>query len=100
MTLAISGPHRLSTAKLRGQGDQVRLIGHLDPALGGEAVVVSWAAGGIWHFKNVTVTSSGTFALTVPGIRATTDFIAQWAGDDLVSGAGTPAVALTVTRKG
>jgi photosystem II stability/assembly factor-like uncharacterized protein len=99
LTLAISGPRRLSAAKLRRVGGQVRLIGHLDPALGGENVVVSWTAGGSWHFKNVTVTSSGTFALTVPGIRATTDFIAQWAGNDLDSGAGTPSTQLTVVRR-
>jgi photosystem II stability/assembly factor-like uncharacterized protein len=99
LTLAITGPHRLSAAKLRRAGGRVRLIGHLSPALGGEDVVVSWLADGAWHFKHVTVTSSGTFALTVPGIGATTDFIAQWAGNDLDSGAGTPAVALTVTRR-
>ena len=100
LTLAISGAHRLSVARLSREGDRVRLIGHLNPALGGENVAVSWATDGTWHFKNVTVTSSGTFALTVPGIRATTDFVAQWSGNDLDSGAGTPAVALTVTRKG
>jgi photosystem II stability/assembly factor-like uncharacterized protein len=99
LTLALSGPHRLSAAKLRQAGDQVRLIGHLSPAIGGENVVVSWLAGGSWSFKNVTVTSSGTFALTVPGIRATTDFIAQWAGDDLINGAGTTATQLTVVRR-
>jgi photosystem II stability/assembly factor-like uncharacterized protein len=99
LTLAISGPRRLSAAGLRKTGGQVRLIGHLDPALGGENVVVSWTEGGSWHFKNVTVTSSGTFALTVHGIRATTDFVAQWAGNDLDSGAGTPSTQLTVVRR-
>jgi photosystem II stability/assembly factor-like uncharacterized protein len=99
LTLAVSGPHRLSTAKLRKAGGRVRLTGHLTPALGGENVVISWPTGGTWHFKNVTVTSSGTFALTVSGIRSTTDFIAQWAGNDLDSGAGTTATRLTVTHR-
>jgi photosystem II stability/assembly factor-like uncharacterized protein len=99
LTLALSGPHRLSAARLTKAGDQVRLIGHLSPAIGGENVVVSWFSGGSWSFKNVTVASSGTFALTVPGIRATTDFIAQWAGNDLLSGAGTAATQLTVVRR-
>jgi photosystem II stability/assembly factor-like uncharacterized protein len=99
LTLAISGPHRLSRAELRKAGGRVRLIGHLNPALGGENVAVSWYTGGTWHFKNVTVTSSGTFALTVAGIGGTTDFIAQWAGNDLDSGAGTPATQLTVVRR-
>jgi photosystem II stability/assembly factor-like uncharacterized protein len=99
LTLAISGPHRLSRAKLKKTGGRVRLIGHLNPALGGENVAVSWSSDGTWHFKNVTVTSSGTFALTVAGIGATTDFVAQWAGNDLDSGAGTTATQLTVVRR-
>jgi photosystem II stability/assembly factor-like uncharacterized protein len=100
LTLAISGPRKLSSAKLKRLGRRVRLIGHLNPALGGENVVISWiTGGGSWRSKNVTVTSSGTFALTVTGIRATTNFIAQWAGNDLDSGAGTPATQLTVTTR-
>ncbi len=99
LTLAISGSHRLSAARLRKAGRQVRLIGHLNPAIGGETVVISWFADGRWTFKNVTVASSGTFALTATGIKATTDFIAQWAGNDLLSGAGTPAIQLTVMRR-
>jgi photosystem II stability/assembly factor-like uncharacterized protein len=98
LTLSLSGPHKLSSAKLKRAGNQVRLIGHLSPALEGEVAIVSYFTNGSWHYKNVTVSSTGTFALTVTGIRATTDFIAQWTGNDLVSGAGTSATQLTVTH--
>lgn len=99
LTLAIVGPHKLSPTKLKRTGNQVRLIGHLSPALEGEIVVVSYFTNGSWHYKNATVSSTGTFALTVTGIRSTTDFIAQWTGDDLVSGAGTVATQLTVSHR-
>jgi photosystem II stability/assembly factor-like uncharacterized protein len=100
ITLAISGPRRLSAAKLKRAVGRVRLIGHLSPAVGGENVVVSYVTGGrSWHSKNVIVTSTGTFALTVSGIRATTDFVAQWTGNGSEAGAGTPATQLTVSRR-
>jgi photosystem II stability/assembly factor-like uncharacterized protein len=101
LTLAISGPRRLSVAKLKRAGGKVRLIGHLSPAVGGENVVVSYvvAGGGSWHSRNVTVTSTGTFALTVSSVRATTNFVAQWTGSGPETGAGTPATRLTVTRR-
>jgi photosystem II stability/assembly factor-like uncharacterized protein len=100
LTLAISGARRLSVAKLRKAGGKVRLTGHLSPALGGEEVVISYlASGGSWHSKLATVTSSGTFALAISGIKASTSFVAQWSGNDLSSGAGTPAAQLTVTRR-
>jgi photosystem II stability/assembly factor-like uncharacterized protein len=99
LTLSIVGPRKLSAAKLKRAANRVRLIGHLSPALEGETVIVSYVTNGSWHYKNVTVSSSGTFALTVPGIRATTDFVAQWTGNDLISGAGTAATQLTVSRR-
>jgi hypothetical protein len=46
----------------------------------------------------VTTNSRGAFALTVAGITAGTDFVAQYGGDDQAGGEGTPAVRLTVTR--
>jgi len=98
--LAISGPRKLGVARLKRARNSVHLLGRLSPAAGGENVVISYlGASGSWHSRNVTVTSSGAFALTVSGIRATTDFVAQWSGNDLDSGAGTPAIQLTVTRK-
>ncbi len=100
LTLSIAGARKLTAARLRRAGNSVRLLGRLAPAVGGENVVVSFlTAGRGWRSRNVTASSSGTFALTVPSIRASTSFVAQWSGNDVVSGAGTPAVQLTVTRK-
>jgi photosystem II stability/assembly factor-like uncharacterized protein len=100
LTLAISGARKLSVAKLKKAGGKVRLAGRLSPAVGGEEVVISYASsGGSWRSKAVTVTSNGTFALAVSGVKASTAFVAQWSGNDLDSGAGTPAAQLTVTRR-
>ncbi len=99
LTLAITGARRLSARKLRKGGDRVHLAGHLGPASGGETVTVSHRTiGGAWRSRDVTVSSSGTFALTVSGVSQTTDFVAQWIGEGTESGAGTPAVRFTVTR--
>lgn len=99
LTLAIAGAHRLSARRLRKSGDRVHLVGRLSPALGGETVAVSHRAiGGSWHVNDVTVTSSGTFALSVSGVTQTTDFVAQWTGEGTVGGAGTAALRLTVSR--
>jgi photosystem II stability/assembly factor-like uncharacterized protein len=99
LTLTIAGAHKLSARKLRRSGDRVHLLGRLSPALGGETVAVSHRAiGGSWHVNDVTVTSSGTFALTVSGVSQTTDFVAQWIGEGSVGGAGTPALRFTVSR--
>ncbi|MCW3057018.1 MAG: hypothetical protein JWO21_987, partial [Solirubrobacterales bacterium] len=99
LSLSVAGRHRLSRAKLRRAGNRVRLTGRLSPALEGEVVVISYATHGSWQSRNVVVSSRGTFSVTVPGIRDTTDFVAQWTGSDLVSGAGSPATRLTVTRR-
>ncbi len=99
LTLAIAGARRLTARKLKKLGDRVHLTGRLSPALGGESVAVSHRAiGGSWHVQDVTVTSSGTFTLTVSGVTRTTDFVAQWIGEGPESGVGTPAVRLTVSR--
>ena len=98
LTLSIAGAHRLSARGLRQRGDRVRLIGRLSPALGGETVAVSdHTLGSPWQVQDVTVSSSGTFTLTVSRVTQTTDFVAQWLGDGPVSGAGTAAVRLTVS---
>jgi photosystem II stability/assembly factor-like uncharacterized protein len=99
LTLGIAGAHRLSAGKLKKSGGRVRLVGLLSPALGGETVTVSHRTiGGSWHSRDVTVSSSGTFAVTVSGVSQTTDFVAQWIGEGAESGAGTPAARFTVSR--
>jgi photosystem II stability/assembly factor-like uncharacterized protein len=99
--LSIAGPHALSRVRLLRAHGRVRLTGRLSPAQGGETVIVSYRSAGraVWRHRRVTVASTGTFAVTIPGIAASTDFVAQWAGEGPVSGAGTVARSLTVTRR-
>ncbi len=100
LTLGIVGAHRLSASKLRRKGGTVKLIGHLRPAAAGAEVTVSNLVHHhfFWHHQTATVNAKGVFALTVSGISATTGFVAQWNGTDLLGGAGTPVVQLTVTQ--
>jgi photosystem II stability/assembly factor-like uncharacterized protein len=100
ITLAIAGPRRLSAAKLRRSGGRVSLTGNLSPAQAGQSVTISYLTAHrfFWHHRTVTTNSRGAFALTLAGITASTDFVAQYGGDDHAGGAGTPAARLTVTR--
>jgi photosystem II stability/assembly factor-like uncharacterized protein len=101
LTLAISGVRRIARAKLRRRHGQVTLTGRLTPADGGEQVIVSWRTGGrsVWQHRQATVASDGRFSLRLSGISASTDFVAQWAGEAPESGAGSAAVELTVTGR-
>jgi photosystem II stability/assembly factor-like uncharacterized protein len=101
LTLQIAGPRRISRAKLRRAHGRVKLKGLLSPAQGGEEVVVAYRVPGrsVWQRRTVTVASSGAFSLWVGGIGATSEFVAQWAGEGSLAGAGTPAVTLNVTRR-
>ncbi len=101
LTLQINGPRRLSRAKLRKGHGRVKLKGVLSPAQGGEEVLIAYRLPGraVWHRRLVTVASSGAFSLTVPGISTSTEFVAQWAGEGALAGAGTPSIALTVTKR-
>jgi photosystem II stability/assembly factor-like uncharacterized protein len=99
LALAVHGPTRVSRARLKRTGNRVSLTGRLSPAAGGETVIVSYCSNGAsWRHVNAIVSSSGAFTVTVPGIRSTTSFVAQWGGNDLDSGAGTPAVQVSVSR--
>ncbi len=100
LTLSIAGPHKLSRRKLARAHGRVKLKGLLSPAQGGETVDVAYRTVGraVWREQTVTVASNGAFTLSASGISSTTDFVAQWAGDGPVAGAGTAAVELRVTR--
>jgi photosystem II stability/assembly factor-like uncharacterized protein len=103
LTLSISGSTTVTLAKLKRAGHRVRLFGTLSPALAGEVVTVKWSAASEhalfrWiHLETAVVDSAGRFVLSAAGITGTTDFVAQWTGNDLVSGAGSPAVRLIVS---
>jgi photosystem II stability/assembly factor-like uncharacterized protein len=100
LTLSIAGPRKLTRKKLGQAHGRVKLKGMLSPAQGGETVDVGYRTVGraVWREATATVASNGAFTLNVSGIFATTDFVAQWAGEGPVAGAGTPAVELRVTR--
>ena len=100
LSLALLGSHTLTRAKLRREHGEARLTGTLNPAEGGEDVLVSdRSPGGQWHHHTVLAASSGAFSLNLAGIRGTTEFVAQWTGEGNVAGAGTPALRLTVKGK-
>ena len=97
--LAISiGPKKLTVKALRKAGNKVTIKGTLNPvtSVGEQVMVMYQPLGKGWHRQLVTVDSAGAFTVVIHGIKATTDFFAQAVGNGLYSGAGTPAVVLTV----
>ena len=72
----------------------VRVAGRLKGAQGGEQVVL-YATGSAP--RTLTVASSGTFSATLR-ITRTTTLVAQWAGDGVRTGDGTPAVVVRLRR--
>jgi photosystem II stability/assembly factor-like uncharacterized protein len=97
LTLTITGPDKLSIAELERAGDRVHMTGQLTPAVSKGIYLSYRTRGQPWRVELVPTTPGGTFEATLSGITATTDFFAQWAGDELDNGAGTPATQLTVT---
>jgi photosystem II stability/assembly factor-like uncharacterized protein len=97
LTLTLNGPHA-ATSRLHTVGQPVHVSGTLTPAVAGAEITISFREGQSfrWHNKPVHANAHGKFALTIAGIRATTDFVAQWSGTDHLNGAATPAVRITV----
>ena len=91
--LRLSSP----TRTLGHRGDAARINGRLVGARGGEHVLVSFRQRGStrWLFQDVVVASNGTFT-TVARLRATAQFVAQWAGDEARRGAGTVPLVVRV----
>ncbi|MGO9959642.1 MAG: WD40/YVTN/BNR-like repeat-containing protein [Solirubrobacteraceae bacterium] len=100
-TLKISiGRTRLTAKALKKAGDKVTVTGSLSPVTSiGEHVLVSYqTAGRSWRGGLVTVATNGDFSEVIPGISATTAFVAQSVGNGLYGGAGTPLTVLTVKK--
>jgi photosystem II stability/assembly factor-like uncharacterized protein len=77
----------------------IKVTGKLNPAAGGELVVVSArSAGHGWVHKVVQVASGGTFT-TVWRLSHFTIFVAQWAGDADHEGAGSRVLQVTVGKR-
>jgi len=82
-----------------GQPGVIALSGTLTPAHGGETVVVSKReADEHWQLHEVTVSGSGHFT-QFARVTTTTQFVAQWSGDDTRAGAGSPLLIVPVTEK-
>jgi photosystem II stability/assembly factor-like uncharacterized protein len=96
--LTVEGARTVTAAKLKKTDGTVSLSGRLSPAQGGESIELAYRSSGgtLWHRRVVTASSSGVFATSISGLRASTVFVAQWSGEGAESGAGTPAVTLTV----
>jgi photosystem II stability/assembly factor-like uncharacterized protein len=91
--LTISSPtHKIPKSK---KGVQVRLAGRLKGARGGERIVVSYREkpSAAWRYQEVAVASRGSFTV-VARVRYGTTFVAQWAGNNRLRGAGSAALRI------
>jgi photosystem II stability/assembly factor-like uncharacterized protein len=88
---------KLATKKTKvKRGSNITVSGKLNPAAGGEQVVVSARAQNRgWVHKVVQVASDGTFA-TAWKVTRFTIFVAQWAGDADHEGAGSKVLQVSV----
>ena len=89
---------KLTTKRKAGlrRGGTISVSGRLNPASGGEQVVVSArAARRGWVHKVVQVASNGTFT-TVWKVSRVTIFVAQWMGDADHEGAGSRVLQVSV----
>jgi hypothetical protein len=93
----IASSLKLSTKKKTvKRGSNITVSGKLNPAAGGEQVVVSARAQKRgWVHKVVQVASNGTFT-TVWKLTRFTIFVAQWTGDADHQGAGSKVLAVAV----
>jgi photosystem II stability/assembly factor-like uncharacterized protein len=86
--------------KRPGKPGTLKLDGRLRPAKGGEQVVVSMRALGDarWEYETVQVATNGRFTV-VADVQKTTQFVAQWAGDDTRAGDGSETLTVKIKRK-
>jgi photosystem II stability/assembly factor-like uncharacterized protein len=97
LTIATS-TKTLSKKKLRRAHGAVRIDGVLLGAQGGEQIVVSRRnlAGGAWQHQTATAGANGGSFTTTWHIRASSVFVAQWAGDSGRASLGSKVLRLTV----
>jgi len=95
-TLSITKKTGKSASKKKAR--PVKIEGTLQPAEGGEHVVVSVRQGTKWRSQVATVASNGSFTATFD-VKGTVYFVAQWQGDDDRVGDGTDPLRVKVKRK-
>jgi photosystem II stability/assembly factor-like uncharacterized protein len=89
---------RLAKKKLRRAHGLVRINGVLKGAQGGEQIVVSRRnlAGGDWQHQTATAGANGGSFTTTWHVRASSVFVAQWAGDSGRTSLGSKVLRVTV----
>jgi len=98
-TLTISKAKSSAKKPGGGKGQPVKIQGTLQPAEGGEQVVVSLRRGTRWSSQVATVASNGTFTATF-NVKGTVYVVAQWQGDDDRAGDGTAPLKVKPKKKG
>lgn len=87
---------KVSKRRLRKPG-ALRVTGKLTPASPGSTVTLIMRRGSRYQRKNVVVASTGAFSAGFR-VSGSSEFIAQWRGDDRLDGDGTAAVKVTVKK--
>jgi photosystem II stability/assembly factor-like uncharacterized protein len=91
----------LTKRRLRRAGYRLTVAGTLPGAQGGEAIVVSMRRRGASFWTNQTVlagANNGSFTATFTNVRASSEVVAQWAGDSGRQGAGSRVLRIAVRR--
>lgn len=89
-----------ASPRSRARAGNVKIVGRLRPAEGGEVVTVSRfdRRRGRWATRHARVASNGSFSTTWR-ISRTAAFVAVWRGDDDRAGDGSPALAVRVGKR-
>jgi hypothetical protein len=82
----------------KAKSGQVKLVGTLSPAEGGEEIVISYRDGGAWRSRTEIAATNGQFTSAFK-VKRETVAVAQWLGDDTRAGAGTRAVRVKPAKK-
>jgi photosystem II stability/assembly factor-like uncharacterized protein len=91
----------LTRRLLRRAAYRVTVAGTLPGAQGGETIVVSMRRRGAaaWVTQNVLAgANNGSFTATFANVRASSEVVAQWAGDSGRQGAGSRVLRIAVRR--
>ena len=98
--IAITTNRRAITKRqLRTARNRITVNGSLPGAQGGEVIVVSMRRRGTTAWRSTLVlagANDGSFTATFLGVTASSELVAQWAGDSGRQGAGPPVLRVTV----
>ena len=92
-------PHDHQAAAPHGRSTASRSTAPCPGAQGGEVIVVSIRRRGTTAWRSTQVlagANDGSFTATFSGVTASSEFVAQWAGDSGRQGAGSPVLRVLV----